>query len=74
MWQYLPPETRSAIRAMMDEAGARATQERPLAWIRVETNRATFRHELTVKYWPGGENVVQLAEAHPHGAWVRWMG
>lgn len=74
MWQYLPQATRDAIRAMMDEAGSRATAQRPLAWIRVETNRATFRHELTVKYWPGGENVVQLAEAHPHGAWVRWIG
>ncbi len=74
MWQYLPQATRDAIRAMMDEAGAQATAQRPLAWIRVETNRATFRHELTVKYWPGGENVVQLAEAHPHGAWVRWIG
>lgn len=74
MWQYLPQETRDAIRAMMDEAGRMATPDRPLAWLRVETNRATFRHELTVKYWPGGETVVQLAEAHPHGAWVEWLG
>ncbi len=74
MWQYLPQATRAAIRAMMEEAGAKATPERPLAWLRVETNRATFRHELTVKFWPGGDKVTLLAEAHPHGAWVRWLG
>ncbi|MFC3101828.1 DUF2332 domain-containing protein [Altererythrobacter lauratis] len=74
MWQYLPDSTRAAIRTMMEEAGARATVERPLAWLRVETNRTTFRHELTVKYWPGEREVALLAEAHPHGAWVRWLG
>jgi hypothetical protein len=40
--------------------------------VRLETNRATFRHELTVRYWPGGEESAMLAEAHPHGAWVEW--
>jgi hypothetical protein len=58
----------------MEEAGARATAERPLAWIRLETNRETFRHELTVRYWPGGEDAVLLSEAHPHGAWIVWHG
>ncbi len=75
MWQYLPKETRDEIRTMMEEAGAKASKEKPLAWIRLETNRETFRHELTVKYWPGGSDKwVQLAEAHPHGAWVEWQG
>jgi hypothetical protein len=74
MWQYLPQATRDAIRAVMEHAGRSATPDKPLAWLRVETNRATFRHELTVKYWPHGEQVVQLAEAHPHGAWVEWQG
>lgn len=72
MWQYLPETTRRSITAAMEEAGSRATAERPLAWIRLETNRATFRHELSVRYWPGGEGAVTLAEAHPHGAWVIW--
>jgi hypothetical protein len=73
MWQYLPGETRAGITSAMDAAGLRATRERPLAWVALETNRATFRHELTVRYWPGGEEPVTLAEAHPHGAWVRWL-
>ena len=55
-------------------AGSRATADRPLAWVRLETNRATFRHELTARYWPGGDAPALLSEAHPHGAWLEWHG
>ncbi len=55
----------------MEAAGAEASEDKPLAWIRLETDRQTFRHELTVRYRPGGEAAVQLAEVHPHGAWVK---
>ena len=74
MWQYLPEFTRDAITEAMEEAGASATAEKPLAWIAVETNRETFRHECRVRYWPGGEEAVMLGEAHAHGAWVDWKG
>jgi len=79
MWQYLPPDTRAAITAAMEAAGAAATPARPLGWIRLETNRTTFRHELEVRYWRGdggggGGAWRKLAEAHPHGAWVEWLG
>lgn len=74
VWQYLPPATQEAISAMMEEAGEAATAERPLAWIALETNRATFAHELRVRFWPGGERAAHLANAHPHGAWVEWLG
>lgn len=74
MWQYLPVATRDAIAAMMDEAAGKATTERSLAWVRLETNRQTFAHELQVRYWPGGADWTLLAQAHPHGAWVEWFG
>jgi hypothetical protein len=74
VWQYLPEATRAAITAMMEQAGERATTDEPLAWVRLETNRQTFRHELSVRYWPGGDEAIQLGEAHPHGAWVEWLG
>lgn len=74
MWQYLPAGTRTDIKSMMEQAGAAASADKPLAWISLETNRETFRHECRVRYWPDGEGIVQLAEAHPHGAWVEWMG
>ncbi len=70
MWQYLPPQTRAAITAAMEQAGARATAERPLAWVALETNRETFRHELSIRYWPGGErsrDIVRSSSARGVG-------
>ena len=74
MWQYLPEATRRAITVAMEQAGAQATGEKPLAWVRLETNRETFRHELSVRYWPDGEAPLILSVAHPHGAWIAWHG
>ncbi len=74
VWQYLPDETQRRIQASMAAAGEAATAEKPLAWISLETNRATFRHELKVSYWPGGSEPVTLGEAHAHGAWINWLG
>ena len=74
VWQYIPEDRRARISAAIAVAGARATAERPLAWMRLETNRATFKHELTVQYWPGGTEPVLLGEAQAHGAWVEWQG
>jgi hypothetical protein len=74
VWQYLPGATQQAVREAMETAGEKATAERPLAWVALETNRETFKHELWVRYWPGGAEAVKLAEAHPHGAWVEWLG
>lgn len=72
VWQYIPAETRAKIEAMMEEAGAAATPERPLAWVSLETNRETFRHELRVRYWPDGGEAKLLGCGHPHGAWAEW--
>ncbi|WP_062343726.1 DUF2332 domain-containing protein [Novosphingobium sp. CCH12-A3] len=73
VWQYLPAETRARIEALMAQAGAKADASRRLAWVMLETNRQTFRHELTVRYWPGGEEPALLGTAHAHGAWVEWL-
>ncbi|WP_157190059.1 DUF2332 domain-containing protein [Novosphingobium sp. Rr 2-17] len=74
VWQYLPAETRAAITAAMEAAGARATADSPLAWIKIETNRQTFRHEIRVRYWPGGAEEHVLGTVHAHGAWLEWFG
>ncbi|MGX7894778.1 DUF2332 domain-containing protein [Tsuneonella sp. HG222] len=74
MWQYLPDSAKAEIERMMLAAGKSAAADTPLAWISLETNRATFSHELVVRYWPGGEEPVLLSTAHPHGAWVEWRG
>jgi hypothetical protein len=73
VWQYVPADQQARVTAAMESAGARATVERPLAWVMVEADRTVHRHKLTVRYWPGGEAEVQLAWAHPHGADVEWL-
>jgi hypothetical protein len=72
VWQYLPETTRAAITTGIEAAGARADASRRLAWVRLETNRETLRHELSVRFWPGGGEAVTLGAAHAHGAWVEW--
>lgn len=74
VWQYLSAGERAAITAAIEAAGAAATADTPLAWVRLEANRDTHRHELTVRHWPGGAEARNLATAHPHGAWVEWAG
>lgn len=74
VWQYIPEAEREAITAAIEEAGAAATMDSPLVWVMLEANRDTHRHELTVRWWPGGVEAVKLATAHPHGSWVKWNG
>jgi hypothetical protein len=77
MWQYMPAATQGRITAAFAAAGALATPDCPLGWIALETDPATFRHELRVRLWDGeahhGEEHL-LSYAHPHGAWVEWLG
>jgi len=71
-WQYLPGATQVGLVEAIAGIGARATSEAPFAWLRFEPsadNMALFEVRLT--QWPGGIE-RKLAEAHPHGAWVRW--
>lgn len=72
VWQYIAADEQAEIAAQMQAAGARATAASPLAWLRFEPPRPELRVELRATTWPGGEDHL-LAEAHPHGAWVRWL-
>ncbi|WP_374406000.1 DUF2332 domain-containing protein [Pelagerythrobacter sp.] len=74
VWQYLPETARDRIVAAMERAGRAATAQKPLAWLMLETNRETFAHELRARHWPGPDEWTLLATAHPHGAWVKWLG
>ena len=75
VWVYLPDATQNRIIAAMEEAGAQASKDAPLAWIMLESSRYTLRHELKVRYWPDphGKEWHKLAESHAHGQWVKWM-
>ena len=75
VWQYLDANTRSVISEAMADAAKKATPDRPLAWISLETNRKTLLYELSVRLWPGHSSSVKrsgvIAEAHAHGEWIR---
>lgn len=73
VWQYVPADQQARVTAAMESAGAKATADRPLAWIALEANRTLHRHELVVRYWPGGDAPAMLGHAHAHGAWVEWL-
>ena len=76
MWQYMPAATQARITAGFEATGAAATPDTPLGWIALETDPATFRHELRVRLWDGGAHQGEehlLSHAHPHGAWVEWL-
>ncbi len=63
--EYLSDPVRQAFHRTMAEAGARATADEPLAWVRVEPADRLRQHAVTVTLWPtGGTRQVALAGAH----------
>jgi hypothetical protein len=70
VWQYLPASGQARITAAMVQAGARATPERPLAWVRVEADRTVHRHDISLRSWPGDGETAVIGHAHAHGFWV----
>jgi hypothetical protein len=73
VWQYVPADQQARVTAAMERAGRLATPTRAVAWVALEANRTLARHELVVRYWPGGEQPVILGRAHAHGAWIEWF-
>ncbi len=73
VWQYIPADRRERIADAIEAAGARATPDKPLAWMMLETNRETFRHELRIRHWPGDGEWHLLGQAQAHGTWVEWF-
>lgn len=69
-WAYLSREERGEIQGCMAEAGARATREAPLAWLRLEDVAEGV--ELRLRTWPDGADLY-LAVAQVHGRWIRWL-
>lgn len=70
VWTYIAPEGQARITEAMEAAGARATADRPLAWVQVEADRNVHQHILTIRSWPGYDAVKVVGRAHAHGFWV----
>ncbi|MGN6268982.1 MAG: DUF2332 domain-containing protein [Sphingomonas sp.] len=71
VWQYLPAAAADRVRAAMRAAGARATPQRPLAWVSMEPDRSAAEQVVSVASWPGDGTRDVVATAHAHAAWVK---
>jgi hypothetical protein len=71
VWQYLGERERDRVVAAIEGAGANATDDSPLAWLRMERGGELAEVRLTA--WPGGRGSV-VALAGYHGRPVRWLG
>ena len=72
MWQYMPEEMRADIEQTIKQAGDRASETSPIAWLRLEPIDIKDPPRLQLNVWPGGAT-QDLAVAHPHGASVKWL-
>jgi len=71
--QYFPDDSRRRIADRMAEAGAVATPDALLHWLRFEIDpEHGDRPTLRLTSWPGGERL--LAKADPHCHRVEWLG
>ena len=71
VWWYIPEPERQRIARWMEEAGARAARDAPLAWLRMEGARIE-EAELRLRSWPDGADLL-LAVVDWHGNTVRWL-
>ncbi len=72
--QYFPTEGRQRVIAAIKAAGARATRDRPLAWLSLEfTAEVTSHALLRLQCWPGTGTLETLAHVHPHGTKIEWL-
>ena len=69
-FQYLDPEERTRFAAAIEDAGTRASERAPLAWLRMEPGGEVAEVRLTT--WPGGTERL-IATSGYHGAAVRWL-
>jgi hypothetical protein len=73
-WQYFPAAVQAHGTALIEATGARATEDRPLAWLSMESDGDTTGGKgaaLTLRLWPGNLT-LDLGRADFHGRWVDW--
>jgi hypothetical protein len=68
--EYLPEHVRRGFHDALAEAGARASEDATLAWLRLEPIPPTRRHGVRLTTWPGGHERL-LARCGAHGTNVQ---
>jgi len=70
-WQYFPKDAQAKGTALIEAAGAKATSDAPLAWLRMEADDGTNGALVSARIWPG-DHYIQLGRVDFHGRWVDW--
>ena len=70
-WQYFPPDAQVRGTALIEAAGAEATNAAPLAWFGLEYDGEADGAAMTLRLWPGDIR-LSLGRADFHGRWVHW--
>jgi len=74
VWQYLSRPARHRIRDAIEHAGARASRDAPVAWLRMEPGQdAANSAEVRLTLWPGAHAVL-VARTGYHGRPVQSIG
>lgn len=69
--QYLDPAERDHVVQVIAQAGARASEDAPLYWLRMEPETRLRAMAIRLTRWPGGGERL-LATSGAHGDPVRW--
>ena len=72
-WQYFPTAKQAEGTRLIEQAGAAATEQTPLAWFGMENDGSGKGAALTLRLWPG-DIALDLGRADFHGRWVGWSG
>jgi hypothetical protein len=70
MWQYIDGDSRAAVSARLEDLGAKASEQAPLAHLSLEPAPGTPELLVVLRTWPGSRRI--LASARPHGPPVEW--
>jgi len=71
-FQYFPEEVQGRVARAIERAGAGASADAPLAWLRFEKLTDDTHYSLRISLWPSGDEAL-LAWAHPHASSIRWL-
>lgn len=76
MWQYMPADEQSRCETLINEFGAKASNEAPVSWLRFEADGKSPGGLLALTHWCGVEDdgkTFELARADYHGKWIEWI-
>jgi hypothetical protein len=65
--EYLDADERAAFLDAVEAAGARATEEAPFAWLRMEPSSELRHHAVSLRLWPHAPDLRHLATTGAHG-------